>query len=143
VAVSFQDEIAHTEALLSRYMSAYHGTPSFNPETIPARRRFLSRRVKLLRNILRWRKHSGERFGIGLMAERLTERCILIAAEGGWEVGGEEIARKVRHLFLTSYHETNLAFSGCWHVTERYCNTCAEKATLSTIMYKLCSNPML
>ncbi|KAF9468648.1 nineteen complex-related protein 2-domain-containing protein [Collybia nuda] len=95
VAVSFQTAIAHTEALLSRYMSVHRGASSFNPETIPARRRFLTRRVKLFLNLLRWRKQFGERFGVGLMAERLIERCILIVAEGGWEVGGEEITRKV------------------------------------------------
>lgn len=145
VVVSFQTAIAHTEALLSRYMSVHHGASSFNPETIPARRRFLARRVKLLRNILRWRKHSGERFGISLMAERLIERCILIVAEGGWEVGGEEISRKVRfHLYIL-YLNTNqlLSFSGCHNVTKRSCSASFEKATLNIMIYKLRSSLFL
>ena len=69
--------------------------PAFNPEAIPGRRRFLSRRVKLLRNVLRWRKYAGELFGLGLLIRRLVEGCILGVAEGGWDVGGQEILQIV------------------------------------------------
>jgi len=67
----------------------------FNPDAIPARRRFLNRRVKLVKSLLRWRKYTGERFGLGMMLAQLMERSIVPIAESGWEVGGEEIVRKV------------------------------------------------
>ncbi|RDB19034.1 GC-rich sequence DNA-binding factor 2 [Hypsizygus marmoreus] len=95
VVASFQSAISSTEALVAKFKAVRRGVPAFDPEAIPARRRFLARRVKLLRNILRWRKHSGERFGIGHLITRLVEGCILDIAESGWEVGGEDIARKV------------------------------------------------
>ena len=93
--LSFQAAVVETESLLARYKIAQKSVPAFNPEAIPGRRRFLSRRVKLLRNILRWRKYTGERFGLGMLISRLTEGCILEVAESGWDVGGEEISRIV------------------------------------------------
>ena len=93
--LSFQAAIVETETLLAKYKTAQQSVPAFNPEAIPGRRRFLSRRVKLLRNILRWRKCCGERFGLGLLIGRLVEGCILNVAESGWDVGGQEISRIV------------------------------------------------
>jgi hypothetical protein len=91
----FRTVITETEALVAEYTSRSRPTTSFNPEAIPARRRFLARRVKLLKNLLRWRKYTGDKFGEGLLVERLVEGCVLGVAEGGWEIGGEEIVRKV------------------------------------------------
>lgn len=68
----------------------------FDPQSIPARRRFLVRRLKLLTNLIKWRKHTGERFGLGETVTLLILRCLLPVSERGWEVGGEEILRKVR-----------------------------------------------
>ncbi|KAF9026128.1 GCFC-domain-containing protein [Hymenopellis radicata] len=68
---------------------------AFNPESIPARRRFLARRVKLLRNLIRWRKHTGERFGVGQSISRLVDGPLLSVAETGWDVGGQEIMKQV------------------------------------------------
>jgi GC-rich sequence DNA-binding factor len=48
-----------------------------------------------VQNIVRWRKYTGERFGIGELATRLVARCIAPVADGGWDVGGEECVRKV------------------------------------------------
>lgn len=93
--LSFQAAIVETETLLSKYKAAHQSVFAFNPEAIPGRRRFLSRRVKLLRNLLQWRKYTGERFGLGLLISRLVEGCILAVAESGWDVGGEEILRLV------------------------------------------------
>ncbi|KAF8631700.1 hypothetical protein AX15_002248 [Amanita polypyramis BW_CC] len=90
----FESAIADTETLVSIYKSTTRGVP-FDPEIIPARRRFLARRVKLLQNLLRWRKHTGERFGIGLLATRFVEGCVIDVALSGWDVGGEEFARQV------------------------------------------------
>jgi hypothetical protein len=50
---------------------------------------------KLLANLLAWRKYTGERYGIGELVERLLGRVLLPVAEGGWEVGGENVIRKV------------------------------------------------
>ena len=69
--------------------------PRFDPQAIPARRRFLARRHKLLRNILQWRKHAGDRYGLSNLVTRLVISSMVPAAESGWEVGGEEIMRKV------------------------------------------------
>jgi GC-rich sequence DNA-binding factor len=96
--LSFQAAIVETETLLSKYKTSHQSVFGFNPEGIPGRRRFLSRRVKLLKNLLRWRKYTGERFGLGLLIGRLVEGCILGVAESGWDVGGEEILRLVSSL---------------------------------------------
>ena len=45
--------------------------------------------------MLRWRRYTEERFGVGALVERLVEGVILYAAEGGWEVGGADLAGKV------------------------------------------------
>lgn len=92
---AFSTAIAETEASLSKFKSEHQTLPGFNPDSIPTRRRFLNRRVKLLGNLLRWRKYTGERFGLGMLIGRLVEGCIMDVARGGWEVGGEEVARKV------------------------------------------------
>ena len=92
---SFQAALVETESLLAKYKTAQQSIPAFNPEAIPGRRRFLSRRVKLLRNLLRWRKYTGERSGLSLLIGRLVEGCILSVAESGWDVGGQEISRIV------------------------------------------------
>ena len=82
--------------LVSRYKYAARAAPAFDPEAVPARRRFLARRVKLLQNLLRWRKHTGERFGISSIVSKLVEGCVIDVAQNGWEAGGEEFAHQVR-----------------------------------------------
>ena len=98
VASCFQAAISATEASVVKYtVTQGHRSrvAGFNPDAIPTRRRFLSRRVKLVKNLLRWRKYTRERFGLGMMLAQLVERTIVPIAEGGWEVGGEDIVRKV------------------------------------------------
>lgn len=90
----FEEAVADAEQHLNKYFSVAAG-PSFNPEIIPARRRFLARRVKLLVNLLRWRKFMGDHHGVGLLITRIVDDCVLKAAESGWDVGGEDIAKKV------------------------------------------------
>jgi GC-rich sequence DNA-binding factor len=93
VQISFQKALNETDGLVSKYMIL--NDPRFDPETIPARRRFLARRIKLLQNIIRWRKYTGEKFGIGELSTKLLTNCILPVAESGWDVGGEEYIHKV------------------------------------------------
>ncbi|PCH39872.1 hypothetical protein WOLCODRAFT_97929 [Wolfiporia cocos MD-104 SS10] len=88
----FQAATTATDPLLSSYLAL--NNPRFDPEAIPARRRYLARRQKLLKNTLQWRKYSGERFGIGQLARSIVESQMLPIAESGWEVGGEESMRK-------------------------------------------------
>ena len=101
ILARFELAVAHTEALVSRYRSAAR-PPAFDPETIPARRRFLAKRVKLLQNLMRWRKHTGDRFGVGSLATRLVDLCIVDIAQDGWEVGGDEFARRVRIIYSSN-----------------------------------------
>ncbi|KAF8964319.1 nineteen complex-related protein 2-domain-containing protein [Flammula alnicola] len=92
---AFQSAISASESSTAKYMSGYRSRARFDPEAIPARRRFLNRHVKLLKNLLSWRKYTGERFGLGILIGKLVEGCIITVAESGWEVGGEDTARKV------------------------------------------------
>jgi GC-rich sequence DNA-binding factor len=100
ITTAFETAITNTESLLVMHKAIHRGPSSFDPEAIPARRRFLARQVKLLTNLLRWRKHTRERYGVDSLVKSLVGRCILDIAEGGWEVGGEEIAGKVRPMPL-------------------------------------------
>ena len=98
VQSSFQQVVVEMEILISQYRAL--NQPRFDPEAIPARQRFLARRVKLLQNILQWRQYTGEKFGVGELATRLVSNSILLVAESGWQVGGEECIRKVLSLFV-------------------------------------------
>ncbi|TFK91874.1 GCFC-domain-containing protein [Polyporus arcularius HHB13444] len=89
----FSTAVEATEATLAPFLEL--NQPRFDPAAIPARRRFLTRRYKLLRNLVQWRKHAGDRYGLGTLAIRLVTSSMLPVAESGWEVGGEDIMRKV------------------------------------------------
>jgi GC-rich sequence DNA-binding factor len=52
--------------------------------------------MKLLSNLLTWRKYAGGLFGAGDLGEILVGNIMMPVAESGWDVGGEEIMRKVR-----------------------------------------------
>ncbi|PPQ72250.1 hypothetical protein CVT26_006977, partial [Gymnopilus dilepis] len=95
VLTAFDKAISENEASITKYTSSHGTLPGFNPLAIPSRRRFLNRNVKLLKNLLRWRKYGKERFGLGGLVTRLVERSILVVAETGWEAGGEETMRTV------------------------------------------------
>ncbi|KAF8575456.1 hypothetical protein K439DRAFT_1649550 [Ramaria rubella] len=84
----FQTAVSETQALLTAPLPSI-SSPSRTPPH-PARRRFLTRRIKLLANILKWRKYSGERFGIGEAARALVGDVMVRVAVGG----GEGVLRK-------------------------------------------------
>ncbi|KIJ54945.1 hypothetical protein M422DRAFT_24809 [Sphaerobolus stellatus SS14] len=95
VSTVFRTAVTSTHELLIPSLGPGNpGTP-FDPEGLRARRRFLARRIKLLTNLLKWRKYTGERFGLGEIATSLIRECILPVAERGWDIGGEEIVRKI------------------------------------------------
>ncbi|KAJ6462024.1 nineteen complex-related protein 2-domain-containing protein [Mycena vitilis] len=74
VLTVFQAAISDTDRLVDKYRSASSagGAAPFDPASIPARTRFLNRRTKLLRNVVKWRKYTGERFGIQESISRLA-----------------------------------------------------------------------
>lgn len=97
VLTVFQGAITETEKLVEKYkLASSAGSTTFDPASIPARTRFLNRRTKLLQNIIKWRKFTGERFGIGESISRLVE-TISDIARGGWD-GGQMFIDQVREL---------------------------------------------
>jgi GC-rich sequence DNA-binding factor len=102
VLTTFQTAIADTEQLVEKYKLATSagGAAAFDPASIPARTRFLNRRTKLLRNIIKWRKYTGERFGIRESISRLVEGSIADIARGGWD-GGQMFIDEVRPLNIS------------------------------------------
>ncbi|KAJ7718488.1 nineteen complex-related protein 2-domain-containing protein [Mycena maculata] len=86
VLTMFRAAISENEHMVENTKSA-KASASFDPASISARNRFLNRRTKLLRNIIKWRKYSGERFGIGETISRLVEGGISDIARAGWDGG--------------------------------------------------------
>ena len=118
----FQGAVDSADSTLTPYLAL--NRPQFDPEAIPARRRYLTRRYKLLRNLHQWRKCSGERFGLGQLAQNLVSNGMLPVAEGAWDVGGEEYMLKVWNLACNKY-------SICWrHSSGRWVD--ASRATTWT-----------
>ncbi|TFY70970.1 hypothetical protein EVG20_g2035 [Dentipellis fragilis] len=93
VVDTFKESFVESYRLKKQYLDLNQSR--FDPEAVPARRRLLTRQRKLLTNILRWRRYTGEQFGIGELVTKLVENCMLPIAESGWDVGGEESLRKV------------------------------------------------
>ncbi|KAJ7451559.1 nineteen complex-related protein 2-domain-containing protein [Mycena latifolia] len=91
----FRTAMTENEKLVEKYKLTSAGTPAaFDPASIPARTRFVNRRMKLLRNLVKWRKYTGERFGIGESISRLVD-AISDVARGGWD-GGQMFVDQVR-----------------------------------------------
>jgi GC-rich sequence DNA-binding factor len=88
----FQRAFDAEKTLVAPYLHV--NRPRFDPEAIPARKRYLNRRIKLIEGIIRWRKYSGEILGIGRLIRRLIDEILVPVAEGGWEVGGWNCLRK-------------------------------------------------
>ncbi|KAH7914293.1 nineteen complex-related protein 2-domain-containing protein [Hygrophoropsis aurantiaca] len=88
VHTAIENVVVGTESLLAPFIA--YNQPTFDPETIGARQRFLFRQTKLLENTVRWRKYAGREFGDGELCVRLVRTCVLPVANTGWEVGGEE-----------------------------------------------------
>ncbi|KAG8934755.1 hypothetical protein FRC02_009336 [Tulasnella sp. 418] len=95
VTRAFTTAVNSTVELVEPGLKPSAPPPVFHPSGPPARKRFLVRRLKLLMNMVRWRKYSGELFGIGQAMEKLVSKVVLPIAEGGWDVGGEEVAKRV------------------------------------------------
>ncbi|KAF9649765.1 hypothetical protein BDM02DRAFT_3094186 [Thelephora ganbajun] len=96
VLVVFQSAVDAEEQLIGPYLKV--NQPRFDPEAIPARERYLNRRVKLVQTLLRWRKRSGQGSGVESLVKRVVDVVIVPVADGGWGVGGEECLRKVMEM---------------------------------------------
>lgn len=94
VSLAFQVAVDAEDELIGSYLQV--NQPRFDPEAIPARRRYLNRRVTLVQTLLGWRRHFGKGSGIEGLVKRVVDVVIMPVAEGGWEVGGKECLRKVR-----------------------------------------------
>lgn len=84
----FDSATSNTKDLLAPFVKL--NCPPFDPEAVHARRRLLSRAIKLLENMLRWRKYAGDKHPTGNLCARLVNDYILPIAESGWEVGGKQ-----------------------------------------------------
>ncbi|KAJ1303381.1 hypothetical protein OPQ81_011573 [Rhizoctonia solani] len=87
----FRKAVDELQTQLAQYQL---GAAVFDPEGIPARIRYLAKVSKLVANLVAWRKYTGEKFGVGELIERTLGKVMLPIAEGGWDVGGQEILRK-------------------------------------------------
>ncbi|KAG8214632.1 nineteen complex-related protein 2-domain-containing protein [Butyriboletus roseoflavus] len=63
----FDSATSNAEDLLSPFVNL--NCPPFDPEAGPARRRLLSRAIKLLENMLRWRKYAGDKHAVGKLCD--------------------------------------------------------------------------
>ncbi|KAJ7132963.1 nineteen complex-related protein 2-domain-containing protein [Mycena filopes] len=86
VLTAFQAAITEYTGLIEKCKASAGPPAGFDPMSIPARTRFLNRRIKLLRNLVKWRKYTGERLGVGESISRLVE-SISDVAHGGWDDG--------------------------------------------------------
>jgi hypothetical protein len=73
---------------------ALNGRGTFDPESILARQRFMRRIQKLVEGVMRWRRYTKERDGLGILISDLVKVLEEVALPG-WEVGGEDLVRKV------------------------------------------------
>jgi GC-rich sequence DNA-binding factor len=90
----FSAAVSDSEALLQHHNASSSQPSSFNPESIPARRRILARQSKLLANILRWRRFCKDRLALNTLVTRQLN-LINVYAGTGWEVGGQEFMQKI------------------------------------------------
>lgn len=122
VITCFTNAVSNNEALLAKFTSTAHTALAFDPEAIPARKRYLSRQVKLVTNLIKWRRCTGELFGVGQLISRVADGCVLHIADSGWDVGGEEALKKVGWIACHFVTHTHHSLPDCWHASSRVDN---------------------
>lgn len=131
--VPFHRAIDQTHELIVPALDPNNPPPPFDPGAVPARRRFLFRRIKLLTGLLAWRKAVGAIAGLDDLLRRLLVDVMLPVAHGGWDVGGQEIMSKVRsHVMKSSAFALIMLLSGQVVVAEG----CSEARVDSTLAVK-------
>src|SRR6266481_516443 len=66
----FHDAGILTQTLLAPYLGPTNPGAPFDPESLLAQCRFLMQQLKLLENLMWWRKYTGGRVGIGELASK-------------------------------------------------------------------------
>ncbi|KZO96889.1 hypothetical protein CALVIDRAFT_549520 [Calocera viscosa TUFC12733] len=87
---TFTNEITESLTMIVPLL-AEGGKATFDPSAIPARKRYLTRRLKLLSNLVAWRKYAG---GGDVDIDRLLGQVMTPIGVAGWEAGGEEVLRR-------------------------------------------------
>ena len=105
---------------LSTGSQALNGKGTFDPESILARQRFMRRIQKLVEGVMRWRRYTKERDGLGILVTDLVNVLGEISLPG-WEVGGEDLVRKVTAIHLVCREGSNTRFTGTQHVAGGAC----------------------
>ncbi|KZT57254.1 hypothetical protein CALCODRAFT_496388 [Calocera cornea HHB12733] len=94
---SFTNEITASLTMVLPLL-AEGGKATFDPAAIPARKRYLQRRLKLLSNLLAWRKYAG---GGEIDIDRLLGQVMTPIGVAGWEAGGEDVLRRAAAMVPT------------------------------------------
>ncbi|KAG2155910.1 GCFC-domain-containing protein [Suillus bovinus] len=89
----FERSVTASETLIAPFVAL--NRPVFDPGAIAARRRLLCHASKFLDALIRWRKYTGEKSIIDDLCIRHMNNVVLPIAEGGWDVGGEEITQEM------------------------------------------------
>jgi len=94
----FCEAIAVTRKLLDAALRAGSSNVGFDPQSIPARRRFMVRQLKLLVNLITWRRLASDALELEIddVIKRFINEVLTPVANTGWEVGGEEMLQKAK-----------------------------------------------
>jgi GC-rich sequence DNA-binding factor len=90
VAMLIQSSLESTKSLV-RGVSPY-------PTPDAALKCFMNRRFKLLHNLLLWRKHAGDLFGVGNLIGQLIDRSMVPILKKSSEVGANILRRKLQDI---------------------------------------------
>ena len=90
----FGEEIARqTEQVASCLHAEAIPPPGFEPTTRTALGRYVRRRLKLVRNLLMWKREAGRE--VGEMVSRIVGEVLRPVLQRHWEGGGKELAQTV------------------------------------------------
>ena len=74
--------------------------PAFDPSSRTSMERFVRRRLKLIKNILLWRRHSPNE--VRELVTRIINDIVRPVVEKAWDGGGQDMVPKVSHLIERS-----------------------------------------
>src|ERR1700744_3180717 len=100
-SIPFRKAIESTTQLIQSALSSskplVRGMSPY-PTQQMACKRFINRRIKLLSNMMRWRKHAGDLYGIGNSIGELVERCLVPVLFKVKDVEGLGLKRQLREM---------------------------------------------
>ena len=128
VAHGFRKVITTTREQVKRFAGTDGSRATgFQPESPSARLQFMIRTARLLTNLLRWRRYTKERHGLGLLCGEILNDILLPLARGGWEVGGGDALRKASGCVFCSRSlclRVPFTFTDCCTSSTRPCSCC-------------------